>query len=362
MGIDFSGNSPNPTPDHHLENLPDRERITLDRSPFISIIIPIYNGATTISETITSLQQQTYQNFEIWVIDDGSIDDTLAVLQTINEPRLQVKSYTNAGQAVARNRGLELARGEYVSFIDADDCWTPDKLADQLAALTAHPIAAVAYSWTDHIDEASRFLRHGPQLCFEGNVFRKLLYNDFVGSGSNILVRRSALVEIGGFDPSLPPSEDWDCWLRLAQRFEFVVVPKPQILYRVSSQSSSFNVWRMERSSLRTIQQAFANAPASAQSIRRISLGHRYKYLTYKTVDAGCDRRRALTGVRYWLTALGYDPDLIRRRVTWKVAFKLLATLLVPHRILRGMTRRYPKVFKKLFDVEALLYRITFGD
>jgi glycosyltransferase involved in cell wall biosynthesis len=267
-------------------------------------------------------------------------------------------SYANAGQAVGRNRGLELARGEYVSFIDADDLWTSEKLADQLAALEARPAAAVAYSWTDHIDEKSRFLRHGPQLCFEGDVFRKLLYNDFVGNGSNILVRRSAIGEIGGFDPSLPPSEDWDCWLRLAQRFEFVVVPKPQILYRVSSQSSSFNVWRMERSSLRTIQRAFAAAPASAQPLRRISLGHRYKYLTYKTVDAGCDRRRALTGVRYWFTALWYDPALLRRRVIWKVALKLVAILVVPHRVLLEVMRRH----RKLFDVEALLYRITFGD
>jgi glycosyltransferase involved in cell wall biosynthesis len=328
------------------------------RSPLISIIIPVYNGAATIGETIASLQRQTHTNIEILAIDDGSIDDTVAVLQAIGEPRLQVASYANAGQAVSRNRGLELARGEYISFIDADDLWTPEKLADQLAALIARPGAAVAYSWTDHIDETSQFLRHGPQLSFEGDVFRKLLYSDFIGNGSNILVRRSAIVEIGGFDPSLPPSEDWDCWLRLAQRFEFVVVPKPQILYRVSSQSSSFNVWRMERSSLRTIARAFAAAPASVQPLRRICLGHRYKYLTYKTIDAGCDRRRALTGVRYWFLALWYDPTLLRRRVIWKVAFKLVAILLLPHNFLVNMMRRYPKPF----DTESLLYRITFGD
>ncbi|TAF56612.1 MAG: glycosyltransferase [Oscillatoriales cyanobacterium] len=328
------------------------------RSPLISIIIPVYNGAATIGETIVSLQQQTHSPLEILVIDDGSTDDTVAVLQAIAEPRLRVVSYANAGQAVSRNRGLELARGEYISFIDADDLWTPDKLADQLAALMAQPRAAVAYSWTDHIDQNRQFLRHGPQLCFEGDVFRKLLYSDFIGSGSNILVRRSAIVEVGGFDPSLPPAEDWDCWLRLAQRFEFVVVPKPQILYRVSSQSSSFNVWRMERSSLRTIARAFATAPASAQPIRRICLGHRYKYLTYKTIDAGCDRRRALTGVRYWLLALWYDPTLLRRRVIWKVALKILAILLLPQMPLQRLMRRYPKPF----DTESLLYRITFGD
>lgn len=339
--------------EHGTETMTDASR-----SPLISIIIPVYNGAATIGETIASLQQQTHTRFEILAIDDGSTDDTVAVLQAIEEPRLRVVSYPNAGQAVSRNRGLELAQGDYISFIDADDLWTPDKLADQLAALVAHPGAAVAYSWTDHIDEHSRFLRHGPQLSFEGDVFRKLLHSDFIGNGSNILVRRSAIVELGGFDPSLPPSEDWDCWLRLAQRFEFVVVPKPQILYRVSSQSSSFNVWRMERSSLRTIARAFAVAPASAQPLRRICLGHRYKYLTYKTIDAGCDRRRAFTGVRYWLMALWYDPALVRRRVIWKVAFKLVAILVVPHKVLRQLMRRYPKPF----DTESLLYRITFGD
>src|SRR5919199_2454966 len=253
--------------------------------PSISVIIPVYNGEKTIKETIESVLKQTFKDFELLVINDGSQDATLDIVNRIQDPRLKVFSYPNAGQSTSRNRGIELAVGEYISFIDADDLWTPDKLEAQVKALQENPQAAVAYSWTDWIDQSSQLIGKGSYITENGEVFAKLLLNDFVANGSNCLIRRQALIEVGGFDESVTPAEDWDLWLRLAARYEFVVVPSPQILYRISPNSASFDVWKMEASSLKVIEKAFAQAPESLRPLKKKSLGNRYKYLTYKSIE-----------------------------------------------------------------------------
>src|SRR3712207_3352824 len=113
--------------------------------PLISVIIPVYNGEKTIQETIESVLNQTFPSFELIVINDGSHDSTLDIVSSIKDPRIKVFSYPNAGLSASRNRGISVACGEYVSFIDADDLWTPDKLEAQYKALQANPQAAVAY-------------------------------------------------------------------------------------------------------------------------------------------------------------------------------------------------------------------------
>ncbi len=100
--------------------------------PKISVIIPVYNAEETIKETLESVLSQTFSQFEIIVINDGSQDKTLEIVSRILDPRLKVLSYPNAGVSVSRNRGISQAAGEYVSFLDADDLWTPDKLETQL--------------------------------------------------------------------------------------------------------------------------------------------------------------------------------------------------------------------------------------
>ncbi|WP_329607065.1 glycosyltransferase family A protein [Planktothrix agardhii] len=102
--------------------------------PLISVIIPAYNAEKTIQETIYSVLKQTWQDFELIVINDGSQDATLEVLSSIQDPRLRILSYSNAGLASSRNRGITEATGEYISFMDADDLWTPDKLEAQFQA------------------------------------------------------------------------------------------------------------------------------------------------------------------------------------------------------------------------------------
>jgi glycosyltransferase involved in cell wall biosynthesis len=298
--------------------------------PLISVIIPVYNGEETIRETIESVLKQVCTDFELIVINDGSTDATLARIERIKDSRLKVFSYPNAGQAVSRNRGISHALGEYISFIDADDLWTPDKLETQLKALQDNPQAAVAYSWTKCIDESGQYSRRGSHISVTGDVYGKLLLIDFIENGSNPLIRAQAIAEVGGFDETMVPSEDRDLWLRLAARYHFVAVPSPQILYRQSVNSESANVLRMEAASVRVIEQAFKQAPESLQHLKQPSLANIYKGLTFKALEGLPNRQRGLTVARLLWRCIKNDPALLRSRVILKVLFKITAMLLLP--------------------------------
>ena len=123
-------------------------RVEDTKVPTVSVVIPAYNPERTILETVESVLHQTFSDFELIVINDGSTDRTLDLLQTVQDSRLKIFSYSNGGLALARNRGISHAQGAYISFIDADDLWTIDKLELQLEALKQHPDMGVAYSWT----------------------------------------------------------------------------------------------------------------------------------------------------------------------------------------------------------------------
>nr|WP_290223443.1 glycosyltransferase [Trichocoleus desertorum] len=296
------------------------------------MIIPAFNSEKTIRETIDSVLHQTLNDFEIIVINDGSQDSTLEVAASISDFRLKIFSYSNAGVSASRNRGLTHASSDYIAFLDADDLWTPDKLEAQLQVLQGNPGAGVAYSWTDWIDESGRFLRPGGHITANGNVHTQLLLRDFVESGSNPLIRKHALIEVGGFNEALSAAADWDMWLRLATRYEFLAIPSSQVLYRVSPESMSANVWKMEAESIQVIERAFNQVPESL-SLKRQVLGQRYQYLTLKALEGSLDRYRGITAARFLKEAVRNNPKWLGRiRLMSIILGKIvIATLLPTH-------------------------------
>lgn len=247
--------------------------------PTISVIIPTYNNQNTILETIESIQKQSYSDLEILVINDGSTDKTLEVLKTVTDERLKIFSYENGGVSVARNRGISLAKGKYIAFIDADDLWTVDKLELQLMALQKNPKAGLAYSWTLIMNENGEQFHSCEPVLFEGNVYAQLLTRNFlISPSSNILVSQKALKSVGEFDPNLRYSEDWDLCLRLARNWDFVVVPKYQIFYRQSLASASSNIEAFEKSKLAIIERAFENAPKEIQLLKPKTIANAHLY------------------------------------------------------------------------------------
>ncbi len=317
-------------------------------TPLISVIIPVYNGEKTICETIYSVLNQTYINLELIVVNDGSLDSTLNLISNIKDLRLKVFSYKNAGKSISRNRGIDKTNGEFISFLDADDIWTPDKLELQLKALQANPQASVAYSWVDYIDEDGEFFRDGNHITINGNAYEQMLIQNILENGSNPLIRKEALTEVGYFSESLKHAEDWDMWLRLAARYDFVTVPYPQILYRISSKSSSTNVLGMEKVCLEFIEQAFINAPASLQYLKRKTLATLYHYLTFKSLESPSGQKSAITAMRFFFNVVQNNLSVI---VQWetisKVLFKILMVLLLPPQQYKNLKIRLKRFLVK---------------
>ncbi len=279
----------------------------------VSVVIPAYNAERTVLQTVESVQNQTLSNIEIIVINDGSHDRTVELIQGIKDERIKIFSYENGGLPVARNRGISQATGEFISFIDADDMWTPDKLELQLAALQQHPEAGVAYSWTSYFidgQEESIFPYH--PVFFEGNVYNKLLVNNFVASGSNILVHKKAIKSVGEFEPTLKSCEDWDFYIRLAAKWHFVVVPKYQILYRQSSNAMTSKVEVMEKEALRVIERAYQAAPQEYQYLKNQSLAWVYEYCTQQYLKHSTQLSEVnKAGQKLWKAIRLHSPILL---------------------------------------------------
>lgn len=281
-----------------------------DVAPRVSVVIPVYNGAATIERTIASVYAQTFGDFELIVIDDGSTDDTAARVAASADARLKLHRYANAGLAESRNRGVARARGELIAFLDADDLWTSDKLEAQVAALAAAPRAALAYSLTDSIDAQDRFLARGSHIVENGQVYEKLVLRNVLDNGSTPLIRAATLRAAGPFDVTIPATADWDMWMRLALRDEIVCVPKVQVLYRVHDGAMSSNVRVLEEQMVTALRKGLAALPdgAARRALERAALANVYYYSTSRVLRAARTRADGRLAARYALQFLRIAP------------------------------------------------------
>lgn len=298
--------------------------------PKISIIIPAYNAELTIKCTIKSVQNQTYRDYELIIIDDGSTDQTTKIVGEIADDRLKLFSYQNAGVSVARNRGIQQATGEYIAFLDADDLWTRDKLEKQVAILETNPEVGVVYSQTYCIDSQSNFLYNCDPVSFTGNVLPELLLTNFLHNGSNPLIRQQAIATVGEFDSSINSSEDWDYYLRLAALYPFAVVPEYQIVYRQTGNNMSSNVARMQQASYAVLERAYQKFP-QLQHYRPQSLSILYLYCAELYLRNSKFKPQDLSrvGENIWLSIRLYPQSLLNIN-TQRMLIKFLLAKILP--------------------------------
>ena len=296
--------------------------------PKVSIIIPAYNAESTIKCTIESVQKQTYRDYELIIIDDGSSDRTAKIVREIADNRLKLFNYKNRGLSTSRNRGIQQATGEYIAFLDADDLWTKDKLEKQIAILETNPEVGVVYSQTYYIDSQSSFLYYCDPVSFTGNVLPELLLTNFLHNGSNPLIRKQAVATVGEFDSSLNSSEDWDYYLRLAALYSFAVVPEYQVLYRRSGNNMSSNVAKMKQASYTVLERAYQKFPQfkhyRGQSLSILHLYCAELYLRNSKFKA---QNLSRAGADILLSIRFYPQNLFNRN-TQRMLVKLLLAIL----------------------------------
>jgi glycosyltransferase involved in cell wall biosynthesis len=213
------------------------------REPRVSIIIPTFNRSGLITRSIESVLNQSFRDFELIIVDDGSTDNTEAVVKSLPDERIRyIKRETNSGGSAARNVGIRQARASLIAFQDSDDVWMPDKLSKQLIALD-DPASSpgVVYSGFLHIrGEKTMYLPGSKVVQKDGWIHGQLLLGNFI-STQTALVRRESLDQAGYFDESLPRLQDWDLFLRLSKVCEFKCIDEPLVKAYYSSGSISSN-------------------------------------------------------------------------------------------------------------------------
>lgn len=204
-------------------------------SPKVSVIIPVYNGEKYIREAIDSVLNQTFEDFEIIVIDDGSTDSTPMILKDYGN-KIRWKSQKNRGQASALNTGMKMAKGEYIAYLDADDICLPERLEIQVKYLDEHPDVGLVYADFYQIDENNNILRTIKSQPFDD--FLLLQQWSFIAR-STVMHRRACFDEVGVFDESITGKDDWDMWVRISERFEMGYIDQPLLKYRIHKESTS---------------------------------------------------------------------------------------------------------------------------
>ena len=236
-------------------------------TPAVSVVIPAYNRAASIGAAIASVLRQTFADFEVVVVDDGSTDGTLAAARAVADPRLRVVAAPrNLGAAGARNLGVAEARGTWIAFQDSDDEWLPDKLTRQMARLATGEDWVGAYCGLltvgalDPRPGARTRLRYVPDPAVtpaEGNILEALLVRNLI-STQTLVVRRDLFLALGAFDAEMTPIEDWDFALRLAARGPVAFVDEPLVHQHFSPNSITRWARRRRESQQRMITKNMA--------------------------------------------------------------------------------------------------------
>jgi glycosyltransferase involved in cell wall biosynthesis len=285
-------------------------------NPKVSVIIPVYDGARFLGRAIDSVLFQTFQDWELIVIDDGSTDETWRILTAFGS-RLHVIHQENLGLSMARNKGIQSAQGEYIAFLDSDDKWDSNFLETMLSLTSQHPHAAVYYCNARLMDAEDRDLPQSSDApLVPANLIHKTLLRKNFLLVSTMLVRRSAVVAVGLFDPSLRAVEDWDLWLRLARRQVFVGIPRSLVRMRLHSRSLSTDMCRMRQAITHMVEKHFG--PDDGQRPywtreKRLAYGGAFRYNALTSVLPENDWQSCALNLRRALeidTTLSLDLDL----------------------------------------------------
>lgn len=291
--------------------------------PKVSVVIPAYNAMTYLPDTLDSVLKQTFSDFEVLIIDDGSTDYIQAwIAHNAIDPRVRLIAQVNQGLSAARNTGIANAQGEYVAFLDADDLWEPTKLEKQVRYLNNNSVVGVVYNWISVIDAKGKPTGRVWGGNIEGDVLTELLQRNIIDCPS-VLVRRKCFEDVGVFDRTLRSVEDWDMWIRIASRYPFAVTKESLVYYRQHASNMSKN-WRvMEQAFHQVIEKSFQSVPSDLQYLRNNSLGYANLCLAWKALQSK-DKDCQLAN-KFQQQAIAHYPKLRYSRESFRLTLAIIS-------------------------------------
>jgi glycosyltransferase involved in cell wall biosynthesis len=293
--------------------------------PVVSVVIPTYKHARYIDETLRSVFAQTFTDFEVIVVNDGSPDDTAAVLQPwIASGHIRYREQTNAGQSAARNTGIRLARGEFLALLDDDDLWPEDKLAVQVERLRDHPEFVVTYGYVRGF--GTQEFRDPRTPGDAGDLKDVLLRRNIITSPGQALIRTSGMRAIGGLDETIRGADDWDLWISLSHHGTFDYTEHCTLRYRLHENNASRNSRYMFDALIRVLHKHLGPTPFSSRWREWFECR---RFVGRLTGTPEMDRARAARRdgkmgkvVGHLWRAARYDPPLVGSPRLWKILFK----------------------------------------
>ena len=200
-------------------------------NPVVSIIIPTYNRSKLLPRAVKAILNQTFNDFELIIVDDGSTDNTYEVIKCFRDSRIAyIRHDQNTGGSAARNSGIKTSRGTYIAFLDSDDEWLPTKVQKQMDLFNrSSERVGLIYTWLEHVFEDGRVRYSKPTV--RGRPYKHLLVRNLIGSTSSVIIMKDALLLVDGFDESLPARQDMDLWVRVTEHFDIDFVQ--EVLTRI---------------------------------------------------------------------------------------------------------------------------------
>ncbi|OGH97973.1 MAG: hypothetical protein A2104_05240 [Candidatus Melainabacteria bacterium GWF2_32_7] len=250
------------------------------RKPKVSVIITTYNRLDYLGYAIESVLNQTYDDLELIIVDDGSTDNTREFVNSYYDDRIIYHYQENKGQNPARNKGMELARGEYIAHLDSDDTWTSTKLEKQVNILENNADIGLVYCGTLLIDKQNNNIGTQPMIIHNGNVLDKLLMTNFLYNGSCALFRKECLEKVGLFDESFKRMTDWEFYLKFAIYYKFYGINEYLLKYRIHNETMSKDFKSYETYGIKILEKIFNHKDLDNKYLkyknRAIALRHRY--------------------------------------------------------------------------------------
>jgi glycosyltransferase involved in cell wall biosynthesis len=275
----------------------------------VSVIIPAYNAGTYLAETVQSVLDQSYTDFEIIICDDGSTDNTAAIARSFSDQRVKYKHQKNSGVSAARNYGAESASGIYLAFLDADDLFHRENLERKVSLMESNPALSLVFSDCDVIDSTSQ--PTGEKLIGKDtDIFENLLlWNGTVIPGpSSILITRAAFEKSGGFDPEFSTAADQNFFFRVAHKFNCRRIAETLTAYRKHGNNMHMNIELMERDHLKVYEKAEKAGMFTSDSFRKKCFANMYLVLAGSWWVNGKNKRK---GFKFMQKAVANNPVLI---------------------------------------------------
>jgi len=300
------------------------------RCPLVSVIIPAYNSGIYLEQAIESVHQQTFEDWELIIVDDGSTDDIAATCSKY--PRVTLIRQEKSGVSIARNVGILNSTGQFIAFLDHDDIWQPTKLVKQLAALNVDSSIGICHTDVSFIDAEGKQLdpqKRTPLIPAHRNTIVHALTEsvekNYESSGiltsSSVAIRRSALASGGLFDPGLDICGDTDLWLKICLRHKLAYVPSRETIYRLHEGNLSKNM--SGRDELELLSERFeahrvrTGLREAATVVRKLKLEapRHFAAQRFDRCRKSFRNRQPLTAIRELVTATKLDPRFVAQSI-----------------------------------------------